>query len=644
MTRQSFSATISGMIPFEKMAEAAAAHYGAGRLQEAAALFASLTRQVSDRIDYAANAAILLRCLERYAEAARFYRHVLILQPNFAPAVGGLADCPSDGPDAARQAHAWSRRGVRLDASDPACLEAWARHAERRGDYAAAAAAWRRRLAVSPNDAITLFNYALILEFGGDVRTALAVYDRSRRSDPTFKPGWEKARLNLAACRWASHDADAANLLAQAHGEDGAPQLDLTYIGSSPADQLASARGRLRQAGIDKITPLAPVPLDPNKERLTIGYVSGDFRQHPTSYLAAELFELHDRRRYRVLGYSSFSQTAPDPMRRRLDAAFDGLIDISGLEAAAAADLLRRDGVDIAVDLSGHTLHNRLDVFAYRPAPLQLTWLGYPGTTGGDFFDGIIVDPVVAPAEDQPFFSEPLLHLPRCYQVNDRSRTAAAPQPTRADCGLPETGFVFACFNHAPKISPAVFRQWMRLLSQTPGAVLWLRGASPLIKDKTLLSDNLRAEAAKSGVAPERLIFAPNWLMTQHLNRYRLADLVIDTFPYGSHTTASDALWMGCPLATRRGDTFASRVAASLLTHLGMSELIAHSADEYEALVLSLTTDPARLADLRRRLQAAAAAAIGPFDTPGFARDLEAVYEKLWREKTALKKQGAERP
>jgi protein O-GlcNAc transferase len=606
---------------------AAVNHYSAGRPTEAAALFLRLTEADPEDPHHPVNAAIMLRCSGRIGEAEILHRRALIVRPDLPPALGGLAENLAD-PSAARR---WSRRAMALAPADPACCEAWARAAERCGDYRTAAAGWARRLAAEPQNVIAQFNRALMSEQDGRIEDALIAYDRTRRLDPAFAPGVEKTTLHLLYACWKTYDADVARLTAAARAGAGAPQLELTYIPSTPAEQLTGARGHIRRAGLDRAPILPPAPVV-DKPRLTVGYVSGDFREHAVAYLVAELFELHDRRAFRVLGYSSWPHPDDSPMRRRLLAAFDGFTDISALSAADGAALLRRDGVDVAVDLSGWTRHNRLDVFARRPAPLQLTWLGYPGTTGADFFDGVLADDAVAPAADQPFFSEPLIRLPRCFQINDRRRRAVDETPTKTDCGLPEDGFVFACFNHAPKISPAIFDIWMRLLRRTPGAALWLRDGPPL------LTGNLRAEAAARGVDPDRLVFASHLPMSRHLARYRLVDLVVDTFPYGGHTTVSDALWMGCPAVVRRGDTFASRVAAGLLISSGLPEAVAGSAAEYEATALSLAGDPARRAEMRARLRATAAACAGPFDAPGFTRDLEAIYRRLWREKAAAEK------
>jgi predicted O-linked N-acetylglucosamine transferase (SPINDLY family) len=260
---------------------------------------------------------------------------------------------------------------------------------------------------------------------------------------------------------------------------------------------------------------------------------------------------------------------------------------------------------------------------AYRPAPIQVNYLGYPGTMGANFMDYIIVDPFVVPADQQPFFTEKLVHLPDCYQPNDRKRVIAERTPTRTECGLPEEGFVFACFNNTYKITPVFFDIWMRLLRGTPGSVLWL------LQDNHWSADNLRREANARGVAPERLVFAPRCPLPEHLARHRLGDLFLDTLPYNAHTTTSDALWVGLPVLTCAGRSFAARVAGSLLQAVGLPELITHDLADYEALALRLATTPELLRDIRSRLERNRPTA-PLFDTDRYCRHLEAAYREMW--------------
>jgi protein O-GlcNAc transferase len=356
--------------------------------------------------------------------------------------------------------------------------------------------------------------------------------------------------------------------------------------------------------------------------RIRIGYLSSDFREHATAHLAAGLFEHHDRARFETIALSSGKDDG-SPMRARLAAAFDRFIDIQRKSDPEVTELIRELEIDIAVDLNGYTTGTRVGVLAQRPAPLQVNYLGYPGTLGADFIDYIIADRIVIPPEHQEFYTERVAYLPGSYQANDARRRIADVTPTRADVGLPAKGFVFCSFNNAFKITPEIFEVWMRLLSAVDDSVLWLLEAN------ASCADNLRSEARRRDVAPDRIVFAPRMALAEHLARHRLADLFLDTIYYGAHTTASDALWAGLPVLTRLGSTFSGRVAASLITAAGMPELIVGSLAEYEALALNLARDSARLSALRAKLDRNRSGC-PLFNTELFTRGLEAAYETMW--------------
>jgi predicted O-linked N-acetylglucosamine transferase (SPINDLY family) len=358
-------------------------------------------------------------------------------------------------------------------------------------------------------------------------------------------------------------------------------------------------------------------------DKIRVAYLSSDFRRHAVAYLVAELFERHDRSRFEVIGVS-FGPDDGSDMRSRLATAFDRFIDVRMQGDQAVARLINDLQVDIAVDLNGHTQHGRLGVLAFRPAPIQVSYLGFPGTTGTDFIDYIIADAIVLPFDQQPHYTEHIVHLPDCYQVNDRKRMIAPHTPTRKEFALPAEGIVFCCFNNTWKITPTVFGVWMRLLRHVTGSVLWLGG------DNQHAEENLRKEAAAREVHPDRLIFArPLPHHSDHLARLRLADLFLDTLPYNAHTTASDALWTGLPVLTCRGKSFAGRVAASLLTAVGLPELVTDSLEEYEALALRLATDWSLRSAVRERLQKNRLQC-SLFDTGRFCRHIESAYATMW--------------
>jgi predicted O-linked N-acetylglucosamine transferase (SPINDLY family) len=336
----------------------------------------------------------------------------------------------------------------------------------------------------------------------------------------------------------------------------------------------------------------------------------------------AELFERHDRSRFELTAVS-FGPDDGSEMRSRLVAAFDRFTDVRTNSDEEVAQRLHGLRIDIAVDLKGYTKDARPGILAFRPAPIQASYLGFPGTMGTDFIDYIIADAIVLPFADQPCFSEKIVHLPGCYQVNDRKRRIAAATPTRAELGLPATGLVFCGFHNSWKITPPLFDIWMRLIGAVDGSVLWL------LRDNGRAAENLCRQAAARNVDPARLVFADRMGIGEHLARHRAADLFLDTLPVNAHTTASDALWAGLPVLTCRGTCFAGRVAASLLHAAGLPELVTGSLEEYEALAVDLATDPARLAAMRAQLERNRSAC-PLFDADRSRRHIEAAYTTMW--------------
>lgn len=430
---------------------------------------------------------------------------------------------------------------------------------------------------------------------------------------------------NQHACRWTSFDADREILERAYAGGSVASSIPFALISLplAPATQRAAAAATA--AVIESAVACrtrTPPPLVRRRAagRLRVGYVSNDFQKHATMQLIIEMLESHDREAFEVTLYAH-NKDDGSPMRRRSEAACERFVDISRASDDQAAARIRADGIDLLIDLKGYTAGQRLGIFAHRPAPVQVGFLGYPGTSGGRFLDYFVGDPVTTPPEVAVDFSEKLAQMPLCYQPNDSQRSLPAPLP-RSACGLPEAAFVLCSFNQSYKITPAVFDTWCGLLHDIPGSVLWLLECNPQARR------NLQREAAQRGVDPLRLIFAPPLDIEAHLARLQAADLSLDTAPYGAHTTASDALWVGLPLVTVLGSAFASRVAASLLCAQGVPELVAPDLDQYAAIVRALASDPARLALLRARL-AGARHSSGLFDGRRFARDLESLYRRM---------------
>jgi predicted O-linked N-acetylglucosamine transferase (SPINDLY family) len=354
--------------------------------------------------------------------------------------------------------------------------------------------------------------------------------------------------------------------------------------------------------------------------KIRIGYLSSDFQDHATSLLLVETLEMHDRSRFDVRAYS-YGADDGRPMRRRLETAFDEFRDVAGLTDIAAAEAIFDDRIDILVDLKGYTLNARTGILMLHPAPIQVNYLGYPGTLGDDICDYIVTDRFITPPASAADYSESFAYMPHSYQPHGRRAVIGAP-PERAEAGLPAAGFVFCSFNQHYKFTPDMFGLWCRLLALVPGSVLWLI-------DSEQAKGNLRNEALRRGINPQRLIFAPDMAQPGHLARLQLADLALDTAPCGAHTTASDALWAGVPVVTCPGETFASRVAGSLLHAAGLAELIAADFDAYFDLALDLATNPRRRDELRVRLQGNRATC-ALFDVASYTLDLEHVYETMW--------------
>ena len=364
---------------------------------------------------------------------------------------------------------------------------------------------------------------------------------------------------------------------------------------------------------------LGPTLKSQDHQKIRVGYYSADFRDHPVAFLTAELFELHDKNKFEIFAFS-FSGHDNSPIRSRLKSAFNQFIDVSGMSDLEVAQLSRELEIDIAVDLGGYTNDSRTGIFAYRAAPIQINYLGYPGTMGADYIDYIVADKTLIPENSQQFYSEKIIYLPNTYQVNDRKRAIADKQFTREELGLPEKGFVFCCFNNSYKILPEIFASWMRILKAVEVSVLWLFEGDPTFRS------NFQNEMIKLGIDPTRAVFAKRVdAMSDHLARHSQADLFIDTWPYNAHTTASDALWSGLPVLTLMGQSFASRVAASLLNAIGLPELITNSLAEYEALAIELATNPKKLDALKTTLAKNRLSA-PLFDTPLFTKNLEAAY------------------
>jgi predicted O-linked N-acetylglucosamine transferase (SPINDLY family) len=426
-----------------------------------------------------------------------------------------------------------------------------------------------------------------------------------------------QAMVALHACDWSRRAGLKTRVAAALKEQKSGPGMLLGYS-DDPEEMLAAAKSIASTLRVSQ--PLwRHKPFSGPKTKLA--YVSANFYSHAMPRLMAGLFERHDRTRFEVTAIS-FSPDDKSEMQARLKQAFDRFIDVTRMSEKEIAELIAEMETDIAVDLMGYTEDARTGIFARRPAPVQVSYMGYPGTMGSDFHDYVIADDIIVPPETRRFFSEKIAALPDTYWATDDRRAEPGPAPPRAEAGLPEQGFVFCCFNNNWKITPELFDIWARLMISVPDSVLWL------LKDNETAAENLQKEMRARGLEPKRLIFAPRVSPEAHLARHRLADLFLDTLPYNAHTTASDSLWVGVPLVTCPGRAFQARVAASILKAMELPELITDNLLDYERLALSLATDPARLAAIRAKL-AANRKTTALFDTARFTRNLEAAYEGM---------------
>jgi protein O-GlcNAc transferase len=488
--------------------------------------------------------------------------------------------------------------------------------------FAQAMAHFETSLKLQPLDPLTHCFLADMQRECRQLQAAQQSYQRAQQLDPKldFIDGL-CAQIQAQRCDWNGL-TDRISRIEKAlqQGQRSClPFVSMALI-DDPAIHAQAAKLLTRSCTTERPSiPLAPGARKPGRIRL--GYYSADFHNHATTWLMAQLFELHDRSQFELFAFS-FGPHSKDAMRERVSRAFDHFIEVNHLSDIQVAQRSRELGIDIAVDLKGHCQDARPGILAQRCAPVQVNYLVYPGTIGGDFIDYIIADEIVLPRGAEKHYVEKVARLPNCYQANDATKTVSTQVFTRAELGLPAHGFVYCCFNNNHKIMPSVFGSWMRILQRAPGSVLWL------LEDHPDVRLHLQQQAEAAGLDPQRLVFAPRMEMALHLSRHRAADLFLDTLPYNAHTTASDALWAGLPVLTMMGQSFPARVAASLLTAVGLPELITRSTQAYEDLAVQLASEPDQLAAFKARL-ASQGRSSSLFNTPQLCRDLESIYQAM---------------
>ncbi len=591
-----------------------------GRNDEALASYDRALRLAPNFPDALSNRALVLKTLRRQDEALASAERALAVAGNFAEAWNNrgiiLFDLKRMGDALASYDRALALRPDYADAFNNRAVALWSLKR-----FAEALADCDRAIALRPAFADAFYNRGNALSELNRPAEALASYEQALAIDPDHP----NALSGLANAAMTIGDWDRTAKLADILKRDVLagksviqPFVLMGYHDDNEL-QLRCAQNYVRQSGPGRLPPLWTGQRY-GHDKIRIAYLSADFHQHVTAALTVEMFERHDRARFEITAVS-FGPDDNSTMRARLMAAFDRFHDARLQSDRDVALLLRQWEIDIAVDLGGHTSGARPWVLAHRPAPVQAKYMGYPGTSGSDFIDYIVADRVVVPPDQDRYFSEKIAALPDTLWVTD-TRREILPPPARAEAGLPESGFVFCCFNHNWKITPPLFDIWMRLLGQVPDSVLWL------LEGNASIRANLQQQAQARGIAPERLIFAARTTPQAHQARQQLADLFLDTLPYNAHTTASDALWAGLPLVTTPGHSFPARVAAGILEAAGLPELVAPDLPAYESLALKLARDPAALKAIRGRL-AANRNIVPLFDTARFTRNLETAYRAM---------------
>jgi predicted O-linked N-acetylglucosamine transferase (SPINDLY family) len=575
------------------------------------------------------NLALALEGTGNVERAITIYQALLSSQPLHRQALGNLAHLLCRGRRHAAAGELCERYLRQFPEGDVNVLIDYGICQHHTRDHAGAEASFRRALALAPDDATILANLGSVLVDREDYEAAEPVLARAVACDPQHAYAiallaYCRARL----CAWETLATLHSQLLRRMDAGDDSINAFVALSLPLPAEaQLRIARRWASDLSNGAAAPAARANTPATNSKLRLGYVSSDFRTHALAFLLTEVWERHDRGRVETHAYS-IGPRENSPLCTRIEAAFDHFADCADENVEQTAQRIRADGIDLLIDLNGYTTHARSEIFALRPAPVQLHWLGYLGTLGAEHIDYIITDRFATPADQQSFFTERFLYLPDCYCPSDTRRDIATRAPTREESGLPAQGFVFCCFSDAYKIMPEVFDVWMRLLAQVPDSVLWL---SP---GRTIAVGNLRREAARRGVDPARLVFAPRVPLAQHLARHAHADLFLDTMPYNAGTTANDALFMGLPVLTCAGATMANRVAGSQLHAIGLPELVTANLAEYEALALALATAPALLGGYRERLRANRET--HPlFDMARFVQGLEDSLARVWRDYTA---------
>lgn len=595
LTLKQYDAAISSYDKaIELKSDYAEAHYNRGNalldLQRHESAVDSFDSAIACKRDYWEahyNRGLALACLNRHSAAISSYDAAISLKQDFAAA--------------------HESRGLALF---------------RLNEHEAAIASHDAAIAINPHDAHAHYHKGNALRALGRYEEAIASYGQTLALDPHYRfLHGLRLHTKMQICAWDEFAAEVAELSRRIERDQAAsPPFPVQTLIDSAGVQKQAAQIWCREVypANGKLPAMAKRP---RQDKIRIGYFSADFRDHAVAMLMAGVFEAHERSRFELTAFS-FGPDTQDGVRKRLEKAFDRFVDVRDHTDHEIAVLARRMQIDIAVDLGGYTEGCRTNIFALRAAPLQVSYIGYLGTMSTPYMDYLIADPILIPMDHRRHYSEKIIYLPS-YQANDAGRRIADRGFTRAELGLPKTGFVFCCFNGNFKITPDTFESWMRILARVPDSVLFLYAGNAAAQG------NLRKAARRSGIEADRIVFGGRLPSPEYLARYRAADLFLDTLPYNAGTTASDALWAGLPVLTRVGEAFAARIAASLLEAVGLPELITATQDEYETLAIDLAANPSRMAELKHRLARNRNAA-PLFDTHRFTRTLESAFAQIY--------------
>lgn len=567
------------------------------------------------------NIAVCFQDQGNLDEAIDNYSKSLLLNPNYEVAYNNMGNALR-GVNNCEEALKAFQKAVSINPNYAEAFSNMGIALKDQGKLDNALIAFQKSISLKPNHVEAYNSIGNIFKEQGKLEEAIKAYKKCLNINPNYETARAHKLFQEAnICDWRSINKDRQFISQLGTLNEAVSPFAMLILEDAPERHRIRSEVYAKEQYFDKSLSL-PVIQSNKLKRIRIGYFSADFHNHATMHLIAKVFEAHDKHKFEIFVYS-YGPENKDKMRYRLINSVDVFNDVREMSDKDIALLARQDKIDCAIDLKGYTQNQRLGIFSYRPAPIQISYLGYPGTTGTNFIDYIIADPIVIPDVNQFHFSEKIIYLPNSYQPNDNTRSVSAKISSRKDMGLHENDFVFCCFNNNYKITSVEFDIWMRLLAKIENSVFWL------LKSNHFAENNLKSEAEKRGISKNRLVFAKKLPQDEHLERHKHADLFVDTFNVNAHTTASDALWAGLPVVTKLGNSFASRVGGSLLNAIGLPELVTENKKDYECLILNLATKPSMLNNIKEKL-ASNRSTHSLFNTEQYTKQLENSYQKAY--------------